>query len=117
MGHHSGQPFDEEMDNLRKLNLQNLSEVSPDLLSRLHNLGSTGNFPDGKLTENDEGEIAIGITEKDGRVIIAFGKPIEWIGFTAEEVKDLGKLLIQKANTIIAERFVDKHNDSAGIGA
>lgn len=61
------------------------------------NLGATGNFPEGKITDDDEGEIRIGITKKDDTVIIDFGKPIAWIGFTKEQAKDIGEALIKKA--------------------
>lgn len=60
-------------------------------------LGATGEFPNGKLTDDDEGEIAIGITTKDDVVIIDFGKPIAWIGFSKEQAKEIGELLIKKA--------------------
>ena len=55
------------------------------------NFGPTGAFPDGKLTPNDDGELTLGVTVHDGRLIIAFGKPVEWIGLdrpTAEAFID-----------------------------
>lgn len=61
------------------------------------NLGATGNFPEPKITDDDEGEIRIGITEKDGVVVIDFGKLISWIGFTKEQAKQIGQLLIDRA--------------------
>lgn len=61
------------------------------------NLGATGNFPDGKITDDDEGEIRIGITRKDDTVVIDFGKPIAWIGFTKEQAKEIGETLIRRA--------------------
>lgn len=62
------------------------------------NLGATGNFPEPKITDDDEGEIRIGITEKDGVVVIDFGKLVSWIGFTKEQAKEIGETLIRRAN-------------------
>lgn len=61
------------------------------------NLGATGNFPDGKITDDDEGEIRIGITEKDGIVIVDFCKPLSWIGFTKEQALQIAQTLIELA--------------------
>lgn len=61
------------------------------------NLGATGNFPDGKITNDDEGEIRIGITTKDDTVVLDFGKPVAWIGFTKEQAKEIGELLIKRS--------------------
>jgi len=55
--------------------------------------GPTGEFPDGKLGPNDEGGIAMGITQHEGRLVIDFGKPIRSLGLTAVEAQRLGSLL------------------------
>jgi len=73
MSHHGSKDFentDFSMNGLKKI------------------LGETGKFPDGKLNENDEGEIRLGMTVKDGVLIINFGKPIEWIGLEKKQVKE-----------------------------
>jgi uncharacterized protein YcgL (UPF0745 family) len=62
-----------------------------------HKLGPTGQFPDGKLDENDEGEIAIGAVVFRGRVILNFGKPISVIGFTPQQAEELARDLLRKA--------------------
>lgn len=67
------------------------------LTKDLSKLGATGEFPDGKIQENDEGQIRVAITQKDGRVVIDFGKQITWIGFTKEEAKGLAELLLKHA--------------------
>ncbi len=38
------------------------------------------NFPRGKLNDEDEGALAIGVAVRDRTVIINFFKPIVWIG-------------------------------------
>lgn len=63
-------------------------------------LGATGKFPEGKIDEHDEGEIKIGVTVKDDKIIIAFGKKIEWIGFTKKQAEDLANTILQRARQI-----------------
>lgn len=58
-------------------------------------LGATGKFPEGKLTEQDEGEIKIGVTSKDDKIIIAFGKKVNWVGLTKEQAADFAELLLK----------------------
>jgi hypothetical protein len=42
--------------------------------------GPTGNFPHGKLREDDEGEIKIAVTVSDNNLVIDFGpKGVTWI--------------------------------------
>ncbi len=60
-------------------------------------LGATGQFPDGKLSDNDEGEIMIGIAVYRGRVLFNFGKPVHGIGLTPEQAEQIGRDLINKA--------------------
>lgn len=62
-------------------------------------LGATGKFPHGQLTQQDQGEIALGITTKDGKVVLTFGeKPITWVGFTPEQARTIAECLIKRAN-------------------
>lgn len=44
-------------------------------------------YPDGKLNNNDQGELRIATYAKDGRVIIDFGKDLSWVGFDKETLK------------------------------
>lgn len=60
--------------------------------SQLSGLGPTGNFPQGKLNSNDEGELALGITHDKGKVIIDFGKPVAWIGFDPKQAKEIARM-------------------------
>ena len=60
-------------------------------------LGATGRFPDGKISDNDEGEIAIGIAVYRGKVLFNFGKPVQGIGFTPEQAEQIGRDLLNKA--------------------
>lgn len=50
-------------------------------------LGPTGNFPNGKLNENDEGGLQIGMRIIDGVFQIHFGAPVAWVGLRPEQAK------------------------------
>ena len=56
-------------------------------------LGETGDFPLGAMTPDDEGQIRMGITAEHGKVIIAFGKPIAWIGLSPKEARNMARML------------------------
>lgn len=56
-----------------------------------------GEFPDGKLSPNDEGALALIVGEENGRVVIRFPKPVQWIGFTADQAIDIAQSLITQA--------------------
>ena len=58
-------------------------------------------FPDGKLNETDEGQIAIAIGIQQGKVIINFGKPIAWLGLPAEQSIEMGRVLIRRGREAI----------------
>ena len=61
-------------------------------------LGATGNYPQGKLNNDDEGELRMAIVSKGKTVVIDFGKPVHWLGMSREEARAFGELIIQKAN-------------------
>jgi hypothetical protein len=57
-------------------------------------------FPRGKISDDDEGEADLAITVKDKTVIIAFAKPMNWIGMDKNTALAIGKKLIERANEI-----------------
>lgn len=63
-------------------------------------LGPTGEFPGGHLTENDEGQIRIGVAVVKERVVMNFGTPIASLGFTAKQARDMANILRQYANKV-----------------
>lgn len=94
MSHHSGYPMDQNSEDYQKLlNDLGLIKTPPHPLG----LGATGKFPAGKLNHNDEGGIMIGVTSKDGRVVIDFGKQVTWVGFTPEEAMQLAAIIVKRA--------------------
>ena len=68
---------------------------------RQENIGPTGNFQEGKLTKRDDGEIAFAVGQKDGKVMIEFGTPTAWIGFSPQQAISLGQLLIRRGRSIL----------------
>lgn len=69
----------------------------------MEKLGPTGEFPGGKLGPNDEGELKIAIAVKDGRIVIMFGKQIEWLGLRPGDARKIAEALNHHANRIEAE--------------
>lgn len=63
-------------------------------------LGATGKFPEGKLTDNDEGELAFAVTAYHGKVVVNFGKPIASLGMSPEQARGFALLLRKNANAI-----------------
>lgn len=60
-------------------------------------LGATGRFPQGKAMPGDEGELALRVGSAVGKVFIDFGKPVAWVGMTAEEARSFANLILKKA--------------------
>jgi hypothetical protein len=60
-------------------------------------------FPDGKLNEEDEGEIGVAIGIEDGRVIIMFPKPVAWFGLPGEQSIEMGRTLIKRGREALAK--------------
>lgn len=65
--------------------------------------GATGQHPMGKLTEHDEGELQFTIGQKDGKVVLDFGKPVAWVGMPAQQAADLAAFLIKRARAVARE--------------
>jgi len=107
MSNHSNIPMNNEQKGRMEKIFSGLTKDKENEISQIMNkvansegFGETKNFPEGKLTEYDEGEIKFGVTTKDEKVILNFGKPIAWIGMTRDQAKGLGRLLINRANGI-----------------
>lgn len=61
--------------------------------------GATGLFPGGKLTAGDQGQIGfkVGHTNDKKKVILDFGKPVSWLGFSPAEAFGISKALRKHA--------------------
>lgn len=93
MAHHGKHPF--EMKNSESLNeaYKKVLAIQSDSLG----LGPTGKFPEGKLAEHDEGEIKIAVSHHKGKVVIDFGGPVAFIGFTPDQAVDIADLITKHA--------------------
>lgn len=60
-------------------------------------IGATGRHPEGKITPQDEGEIAFSITNTMGKVVLNFGKPVAWVGLRPQDARQLAELLLRNA--------------------
>jgi hypothetical protein len=63
-------------------------------------LGATGEFPNGKISEDDKGEIRMLIGVSQGKVIINFGKSISWLGLDKKSAIEFAELVLKHANEI-----------------
>lgn len=97
--HHGNNPIDEET---RALFAKQMLESAQQIQTSANKLGlgPTGKFPDGKLADHDEGELQLAVTHYQGKVVINFGKPIAFIGFTAEQADDIADSLKRHAQNI-----------------
>jgi len=75
------------------------SELEKQMLdmAKSMNLGATGLYPQGKIAEGDEGEIALAVGIHEGKVILNFGKPVAWMGLDYEQAMQLADSLKAKA--------------------
>ena len=74
-------------------------------------IGPTGEYPAGKINEDDEGGLAFSIYVQKGRIVIDFGQSIKWFGMGPDEAIALAKILISHSNTIkMADRIRPSQN-------
>ena len=64
--------------------------------------GATGEFPDGSIHEDDQGELSFGVAadSMNQRIIVNFGKPVAWVGMKASHARQLADVLTRKANQL-----------------
>lgn len=62
-------------------------------------IGATGTFPQGKLSDDDQGglKMAIAYDRLDGIVRVEFGKPVAWLGLPPPQARQLAELLLRHA--------------------
>lgn len=66
-------------------------------LARKLGIGPTGKYPDGKISQKDEGELGIGVVDYKGCVLLVFGKKIAWLALRPDQAQLIGKGLIDRA--------------------
>lgn len=127
MSHHSDQPFDfnkmdiekmfesNEADFLKSLNQQQPISLAESLKPKHDEVTGKfepgeelpaeqpeNKFPDGKINESDQGQFQYGmrVDEVDGRLIMNFFKPVQWIGFTKREAELLVEYIQSKLSQL-----------------
>lgn len=63
-------------------------------------LGPTGKYPKGKLNETDEGQLNMALGIENGKLVLAFGTEVAWLGFDKRSALALAEALIEKAKEI-----------------
>jgi hypothetical protein len=60
-------------------------------------------FPDGKLSDDDQGELAFAIASDKVKnvVVIRFTKPVDWLGLDKRTTLLLANLLLEKSKEIL----------------
>lgn len=67
-----------------------------DRLTKEASLGATGNFPQGSIGKDDQGELKCAISIRQNRLLIAFGKPIDWLALTKAEAIAFAQGILKK---------------------
>lgn len=73
-------------------NREKIAEVARELTA-VAGLGETGSHPLGAMTPDDEGELRLAVTSTGGKVVLAFGKPVAWIGLSPRDARALADKL------------------------
>lgn len=76
------------------------SSENAEALRKAFGLGATKRFPEGKLNKTDEGEIKLAVGVEQGKVILAFGTPVAWLGLDAAQADSLADSLHAKAGEV-----------------
>ena len=80
-------------------------------------LGATGDFPDGKLTPDDEGEMVLAVSSnRDARLVaMNFGeKPVKWFAIPPEQALEIADALIAAAKRVMSSQTKQENPRSHG---
>jgi len=82
-------------------------------------IGETGDFPQGKLNQHDEGGLQIAIALEGETVTLRFGKQISWIGLPRAEAVQFALVILKRATgakklTITDEEPADASDMGSG---
>ena len=108
--HHSDQPLNPEAEKqFEEAKRHLLEDLGKDAALRREaaelGLGATGQFPEGKLADHDEGQIQFAVAIYKGKVVMNFGKPVASLGMTHKQAHDLARLLLKQAGKLKAKRL------------
>jgi len=57
-------------------------------------------YPQGKISDDDLGETTVAVTIRKNRVIIAFSKPMDWIGMDKATALAIARKIIERAEEL-----------------
>jgi len=63
-------------------------------------IGAVGTHSQGALTPADEGDIQFRVGAENGKVILDFGTPVNWVGMDAQQAADLASSLLKWAKIV-----------------
>jgi hypothetical protein len=65
-------------------------------------MGATGRYPYGKMSDADEGELAVALATdvRNGVVRMEFGKPVAWLALPAAHARQFAQMLLAKADEL-----------------
>lgn len=69
-------------------------------LLKAERIGATGAFPEGKLKQDDEGELQLALVFQADKLVFQFGKSIQWMAMTKAEALNLADGLARLANEL-----------------
>jgi len=69
--------------------MRRMTSAATDLEKALQSSGPTGEYPNGKLAPCDQGGVTFTLAHGDGRVIIMYKDPVQYIGFTPDQADAL----------------------------
>ena len=85
MAHHGSNPFESSAELRNDISHKRMQEI----------IGATGRFPEGKLNEEDEGEIKMEIAIEKNAIVIKFGKTVSWVGFNPQQARNIAQSLMK----------------------
>lgn len=59
-----------------------------------------GEYPDGRLNDDDAGAVGLAIGIENGRVVLQFPKPVVWVGFTSDDAVEIAVALMKYARRL-----------------
>jgi hypothetical protein len=66
--------------------------------------GPTGKFPYGKARPDDQGELAVAISVKDGNVFLDFGKAVSWLSLKPHQAEGIAAAIVHYAKEAMEQR-------------
>ena len=91
----------EEMTELEKiahiveLTKQVSADMRAEVLQQLNVIGETGDYPNGKLDDTDEGALKLCVSNSPHLVRIDFGKAVSWIALPKAHAQQLAIMLLE----------------------